>query len=139
MVVVQTPPSFGCTDEHESNLRELLDTVDRGGLTVAWEPRGDWPDHPDRVAAVCDDLDLVCVVDVMRDDPVADHDVAYTRLHGMNEDPYDYAYDYTDAELDELAGELECLAGDHERVYCLFNNDEMDANATALAERLRAG
>lgn len=136
VVVVQTPPSFDCTDEHETNLRELFGTVDRGGLTVAWEPRGDWPDHPDRVADLCDDLDLIHVVDVMRAGPVSDGEAAYTRLHGLNDDPYDYDYDYTAAELEQLVDRIEALAVDHERVYCLFNNYEMDANATALVDAL---
>lgn len=136
VVVVQTPPSFDCTDGHEANLREFFGTAERGDFTIAWEPRGDWSANPDRVAAIGDDLDLVHVVDVMRDEPVVDHAVAYTRLHGLNDDPYDYDYDYTDAELDALAGTLGALADEHDRVYCLFNNYEMVANARALAKSL---
>lgn len=134
VVVVQTPPSFDCTEEHERNLRNLLGEVDRGGLTVAWEPRGDWPDHPERVEALCADLDLVHVVDLVRDDPLTGGPV-YTRLHGLNEDPYDYEYDYSPAELDELAAELRRY-DDRERVYCMFNNETMYANARALRDRL---
>lgn len=135
VVVVQTPPSFDCTDEHADNLRRLLGTVERDGFDVAWEPRGDWPDHPDRVAALCDELDLIHVVDVMRDEPRSDHAVAYARLHGLNDDPYDYAYEYEEAELEALADRLDELADGHRRVYCLFNNYEMYPNARSLRSR----
>lgn len=138
VVLVQTPPSFDATETNETNLRAVLETVDRDGLTVAWEPRGDWSDHPDRVAALCDELDLVHVVDVIRNEPLSDHAVAYTRLHGLNEDPYDYEYEYSESELDDLAGRLHSFAEAHERVYCLFNNYEMFSDARALRSRLMA-
>lgn len=136
VVVVQTPPSFECTDSHESNLRTLLGDVDREGFAVAWEPRGDWLDRPERVERVCEDLDLIHVADPMREAPLADHDVRYARLHGRNEDRYDYDYDYSDRELDELADALGNAARRHDRVFCLFNNYEMDANARDLLDRL---
>lgn len=135
VVVVQTPPSFGCTDEHAANLRQLLGTIDRDGFDVAWEPRGDWPDHPDRVETLCDALDLIHVVDLMRDEPRSDHAVGYTRLHGLNDDPYDYDYDYAETELDELADRLGDLADSRRRVYGLFNNYEMYPNARSLRSR----
>lgn len=137
VVVLQTPPSFECTDEHEANMRELLTSIDRGDLALAWEPRGDWPDSPDRIRQLCADLDLIHVVDLMRTEPVADHSVAYTRLHGLNEDPYDYDYDYSEAELEDLAGKLHEFARSRERVYCMFNNFEMYDNARELRGRLR--
>lgn len=136
VVVVQTPPSFDCTDAHEANLRALFDDVDRGDLAVAWEPRGDWSDHPDRVRDICADLGLLHVVDLMRRDPVLEQSALYTRLHGLNDDRYDYEYDYTDEELDDLAATLEDRAADRDRVYCMFNNYEMYPNARALQRRL---
>lgn len=138
-VLVQTPPSFDASDEHAANMRELLGEVDREGAAVAWEPRGDWDDHPGRVADLCRDLELVHVVDVMRREPLDETDLVYTRLHGLNEERYEYNYDYSDDELAALADELEELADDHEAVYCLFNNVEMYANATALQGLFTAG
>lgn len=134
--LLQTSAGFDATDDHESNLRTFATEIDRGDLTLAWEPRGDWKDQPDRVREICGDLDLVHAVDLLRDDPVSSHDVAYTRLHGLNEDPYDYAYDYSTEELERLAGKLTDLAADHDPVYCLFNNDAMFDNARELAEIL---
>lgn len=90
----------------------------------------------DHVGAVCDDLDLVHVVDVMRAEPQDDGDVVYTRLHGLNEDRYDYDYEYGDNELAELASTLRGYAATHGRVYCLFNNYEMYDDARALQARL---
>lgn len=136
VVLVQTPPSFDCSDAHAENLRGFVEAIDRGELELAWEPRGDWSDNPDRVGALCDELDLVHVTDLLREPPLATTEVAYTRLHGLNEDPYDYDYDYDEDELEELAERLDGLAGNHERVYCLFNNYEMYANAQSLTELL---
>lgn len=136
VVLIQTPPSFDYTDRHEADLREFFSTVERDGLAIAWEPRGDWPEHPDAVAAVCNDLDLIHVVDLMRSEPAADHSVVYTRLHGLNDDPYDYDYDYSDDELATLADTLETLAPGHEAVYCLFNNYAMYENARRLDQQL---
>jgi hypothetical protein len=56
-------------------MRARLSELERAGLTLAWEPCGDWPDHPDRVREVCRDLELVHVVDPIRTDPVHDQDV----------------------------------------------------------------
>ncbi len=137
VILLQTPPGFGATDEHEANLRELLgDGIDRSDYTVAWEPRGTWHDHPDRVRELCDDLGLVHVVDPLRDDPVSAHPTAYLRLHGRNEDRYDYAYDYSTADLRELRAAVADLLDDHEGVYVLFNNDAMVENARTFRELL---
>ncbi|WP_435145217.1 DUF72 domain-containing protein [Halobaculum sp. P14] len=132
VVLLQTPPSFGASADHEAAMREFLGDVDRGELTVAWEPRGDWHDQPGRVADVCDDLDLVHVVDPLRDDPVSSHPTAYLRLHGLNEDRYDYEYDYDRSELRELDDAVSDLRDDHETVYVLFNNDAMFENARSF-------
>lgn len=136
VVLLQTPPSFDASEDHEDDMRDLLSTIDRDGLVLAWEPRGEWLDRPERVASLCSDLDLVHVVDLLRREPRTDHDIAYLRLHGRNEDSDDYDYEYAAAELDRLAERLQGLAADHDRVYCLFNNSAMYRNATALGERL---
>lgn len=135
VVVVQTPPSFGPTDEHEADMRQLLGEIDRQGLTMAWEPRGDWLDSPEEVARLCDDLDLLHVVDRFRDEPTSDGPV-YTRLHGRNDDRFDYDYDYSDGELETLATWLREYADDGRACYCLFNNYEMFDNAQTLAREL---
>lgn len=135
VVVFQSPPSFGASGEHERNLREFFGRIDRGGLALAWEPRGSWMEEPARVESVCSDLGIVHVVDVLREEPLAG-DVVYTRLHGLNEDPYDYDYSYMDDELERLAGTLTELSEIHDGVYCLFNNYDMYRDASRLREEL---
>lgn len=139
VVLLQTPPSFGCSDEHEENLRAFADAVDREGIEIAWEPRGDWPDHPERVRSICADCGLIHATDPFRWEPVATTDVAYLRLHGRNEDRTDYDYTYDAEELADLADTLEDLASDHEQVYCLFNNYDMYENASDLVGILDEG
>ncbi|MFB6310798.1 MAG: DUF72 domain-containing protein [Salinirussus sp.] len=136
VVLIQTPPSFDCTDEHATTLRAFVEHIDRDGVELAWEPRGTWLEHPDRVEALCTELGLIHVTDLLRELPTATTEIAYTRLHGLNDDRYDYDYKYEERELDELADRLETLAADHQRTFCLFNNYAMDRDAAALSQRL---
>lgn len=138
LVLIQTPPSFGCTDEHERNLRSFFDRIDRGELAIAWEPRGDWPANRDRIEQLCTELDLIHAVDPMRADPTVREPYAYARLHGLNDDPTDYDYDYSRDELLDLVDRLQAFQTGSDRVYCLFNNYEMYDNATALKDLLAA-
>ncbi|MFC7165608.1 DUF72 domain-containing protein [Halospeciosus flavus] len=136
-VLLQTPAGFDCTDEHAENLREFVDGIDRGGRTLAWEPRGDWKANLDSVEALCTELDLIHVTDLSRRFPsTTDADVAYVRFHGLNEDPYDYDYDYSDEELDEIADRMGTLGDEYETVYAMFNNYEKVDNARSLREKL---
>src|SRR6185369_1392197 len=81
------PASFVPSDENLDNLRDFFVRVAAGtDLQYLWEPRGAWPDE--LVRAVCDDLDLVHVVD-----PFAARTVTpnrpYYRLHGRRGLPYE--------------------------------------------------
>lgn len=134
--LIQTPGSFDCTEENEENIRELFSMIDRGDINIAWEPRGDWKDKEGRVKEICDDLALIHVTDLMRREPVSEHDISYVRLHGLNEKEYDYDYDYSEDELQELVERLRVLKRDHEKVFCMFNNYEMYENAGRLLELL---
>lgn len=136
--VLQTPGNFKCTPENEDNMRRFFAEVQRGKLLVGWEPRGDWHEYPDKIKAICNDLDLIHVVDIMRRKPLVDKPVAYIRLHGLNPKEYDYNYDYSEKELQELAERLRHTAKDHDRVYCMFNNFQMYANALRIMEILEA-
>lgn len=134
--VLQTSAGFDCSEKNEENMRQLLNTIQRDGIELAWEPRGDWKENSEKVEQICNDLNLIHVVDIMREEPVSDHEIAYTRLHGLNEDEYDYDYNYSDSELQELAQKLQNLAKNHKKVYCMFNNYEMFKNAQKLKQKL---
>ncbi|MFB6113925.1 MAG: DUF72 domain-containing protein [Halodesulfurarchaeum sp.] len=135
LILLQTPPSFGPAAENVSNMREFFSRIDRSGIDVAWEPRGEWHDDRTLVEDVCSELDLIHVVDPLRDDPVSDKSVSYLRLHGLNDDRYDYDYRYSSSELDRLADRIRELVAEYDTVYCLFNNYHMYDNATSLIER----
>jgi uncharacterized protein YecE (DUF72 family) len=134
--VFQCPASFNCSAKNEENIRRFFEKIDRGGLEPAWEPRGDWNEHPEKIEAICKDLGLIHIVDLMRREPLCDHSIAYTRLHGLNRKEYDYRYDYSDSELEQLAEKLAGLAKQRSTVYCMFNNDTMFANAQTLMKLL---
>ena len=134
--LIQTPGSFDCNEKNEKNLRKFVQKIDRNHLNIAWEPRGDWKDNPKRVEKICDDLNLIHVVDILRREPISSHNIAYIRLHGLNPNEYNYDYDYSDEELQQLTEKLENLSNEHDKIYCMFNNYEMFENAKRLEEIL---
>lgn len=132
IVVFQTPKSFDCTDEHKENLYAFFKKINRDDLNIAWEPRGDWNDHQSEIKKICNDLNIIHIVDIMRRKPVSNHEICYIRLHGLNENEYNYNYEYSDQEIQKLAEKLKELDKTHEETYCLFNNFEMYKNADQL-------
>jgi uncharacterized protein YecE (DUF72 family) len=135
--LIQCPPNFKCTPENIANMRKFLGEIDRGKVELAWEPRGDWKEHPDEVKELCDELDLIHVVDLMRREPLSEHPIAYIRLHGLNPREYDYSYKYSTAELELLAKKAKALSKKHQEVYLLFNNFFMYDNAVELMNILK--
>jgi uncharacterized protein YecE (DUF72 family) len=134
--VLQTPASFRCTKEHERNMREFLNRIDRGRIRLAWEPRGEWNIYPAKIRQICNNLGLIHIVDLMRREPLSDHPAAYIRLHGLNPKEYDYNYAYSATELRQLANKLKQLSEGYEVLYCMFNNDAMYADAKKLLKML---
>lgn len=135
--VVQMPPGFTATDENVGNMEAFFGSISRKGLEIAWEPRHKtWFDNPKLVKQICDRLDLIHVVDILKRDPVSDHEIAYTRLHGLGRE-INYRYKYTDADLASLKEKVLGLvdAGKSE-VYVMFNNVYMKDDAYRFAEML---
>ena len=127
IVVFQCPASFAPSDEHKDNMRFFFGEIERGDLTFAWEPRGEWGDE--EIKELCRQLDLVHCVDPFQRRPVYG-DFAYFRLHGIG----GYRYRYTDEDLTRL---LEwCRQFD--RVYCFFNNVSMWESALRFRQLLPA-
>lgn len=118
LIVFQCPPRFTPTAEHVENLRKFFGPADRAGFVMAWEPRGDWPG--DLVRGLCRELDLVHVVDPLKQAP-QNEGLRYFRLHGVT----GYRYLYTDQDLRTLAGH--CTG--ESPTYVLFNNLFMGEDA----------
>jgi uncharacterized protein YecE (DUF72 family) len=123
VVVFQCPARFTQTEEHVADMEAFFGRIDRGGLTLAWEPRGKW--HPALVRALCERLGLVHCVDPFEN--LCQHgEVAYFRLHGIG----GYRYRYSDEELvrlRQMCGEE--LAAGRTAVYVMFNNVSMRDDA----------
>jgi uncharacterized protein YecE (DUF72 family) len=136
IIVVQMPPSFSCTDDNVRNVRNFFNSVDRKGVDVAWEPRGDWLEKPEEVKKIVDELELIHVVDVLWDKPQSVHPISYIRLHGLGK-RYNYRYVYTDKDLHALLEETRRLMREKLEVYVLFNNIAMWDSASSFKEMLK--
>ena len=136
--VIQTPASFGYNEENFSNVEEFLSTVERGGVSIGWEPRGTWRDHLDAVRKLCERLDLIHVVDPFRCKPVSEHQLAYFRLHGIGGKEANYRYKYSEKDLLRLRGLVEKIVKEKRSVYVLFNNIYMAEDAARFVDVLRS-
>ena len=114
VVVFQCPARFTPTQENIANMRAFFGGIERGGLTLAWEPRGRWEDYT--IASLCEELNLIHCVDPFQRLPVTGG-TAYFRLHGKT----GYYYRYTVEDLAWLAE----LCSRYDEVYVLFNNVSM--------------
>lgn len=126
VVVFQCPARFTPTQEHIANMRTFFSRIERGGLTLAWEPRGPWDDE--LIAALCEELDLIHCVDPFQRLPVT-QGTAYLRLHGKT----GYYYRYTCEDLAWLAE----ICARYEKVYVLFNNVSMWESALEFKKLLQ--
>ncbi|MCX7751038.1 MAG: DUF72 domain-containing protein [Candidatus Bipolaricaulota bacterium] len=126
ILLFQSPGSFGPTAENEEALRRFVGDVDREGVLLAWEPRGEWLGQPERIRLLCEELGLLHVTDPFVSLPVPSDPLVYLRLHGSPPGDRMYAYAYTDEDLAWLRGQLVPLQGE---VYVLFNNLSMVPDA----------
>lgn len=136
IILVQTPGKFGYSSENEELARRFFREASAEGLRIAWEPRGDWLEHPDAVQGICRDTGIIHATDVLRRLPLSQGDLAYCRLHGLNEKEFNYRYTYSKEELQRLADTLRRLEEEHGEVLCLLNNEGMYENADTLKELL---
>lgn len=125
VIVFQCPARFTPTPTHVENLRKFFSTIDRTGFKAAWEPRGDWP--PDLTRGLCADLDLVHVVDPLKQLPQSEG-LRYFRLHGVT----GYRYLHTDQDLQTVVEQCDMEAP----TYVLFNNLFMGEDALRLQKLL---
>lgn len=78
-ILFQCPASFTQTSENIANLEKFISSLERRGLDLCWEPRGEW--SSDVVRSICDELRLRHVVDPFVDKTTTPKR-AYFRLHG---------------------------------------------------------
>jgi uncharacterized protein YecE (DUF72 family) len=125
IIVFQCPPGFAPSAEHKKNMRRFFSSIRRDGFIFAWEPRGAW--KPDEIRHLCQELDLVPVVDPFKDDPQYGN-IRYIRLHGRG----GYRYKYTDEDL----AALKRLTENGKETYVMFNNVFMYDDALAFEKML---
>ncbi len=102
-LLFQCPASFRPDPQNVERLRHFILHVARPecppGLRLAWEPRGGaWTQHADLAMELCQELELVYVVDPFVD-KIATAGPTYLRLHGVSGP----RHVYTDDELRRLA------------------------------------
>ncbi|HEV7920957.1 MAG TPA: DUF72 domain-containing protein [Thermoanaerobaculia bacterium] len=126
-ILFQCPASFRPTDGHVANMRRFFAAIERPkGVTLMWEPRGEWPDE--LVRGLCQELDLIHAVDPFVG-PSLTPRLTYWRLHGNT----GARHVYTDAELRQLIAWLPS-AGE---AYVMFNNMPRIADAARFQEMMR--
>jgi uncharacterized protein YecE (DUF72 family) len=124
VIVFQCPKSFLPTRENIRNLTAFFQQIDRGGCTLAWEPRGDDWSRP-LIRDLCAENKLVHCVDPFQSTPVYGASL-YWRLHGKS----GYRYRYTDEDLTLLQTKLQAHAQLPGPNYVLFNNISSREDAT---------
>ena len=136
--LIQCPASFVANEQNVRNMRQFFSKIDREGLTLTWEPRGEsWSDE--KVKQLCEELDLTHCVDPFAKNPVltTSTKIAYFRLHGSPPGRAWYRYEYTDQDLRWLAEKAMNLEAKGLAVYCLFNNISMGKDAKRLTHLIK--
>jgi len=138
LLVVQLPPSFGCSDENYSNMRDFFMSIEDPRIWVGLELRGTWRECGDRLRSLIDEFDfLVHVTDPFRWMPVVFKEVTYFRLHGRGEREVNYKYRYTDEDLAELRRVIEDVGEKGSRMaFFMFNNIYMGEDASRFRSML---
>ncbi len=126
LVLFQCPPSFRPTRENVANLRRFFERAKRGRFYMGWEPRGEW--DREQVASLCQELDLIPVLDPLKSEPIAVGKIRYFRLHGTTGP----RHRFTNEELNRLRK----ICAGRTPTYCLFNNVAMTDDAQRFMKLL---
>lgn len=137
VVVVQTPPSFGYSEENYRNALEFFSAAEQKDFVIGWEPRGSWLENLDKVAELLSRFSrVVHVVDPFRAAPAVARSTVYFRLHGIGPGEVNYKYKYTEKDFEKLSK----IIAEHEKekreIYVMFNNVYMANDARMLQEYL---
>jgi uncharacterized protein YecE (DUF72 family) len=123
LVLFQSPSSFTPVELNLEQMRSFFHEIDREGLRLLWEPCGDWPEH--LIKSLCDELDLIHVVDPMTFATVTP-EFNYVRWHG--------GPDHTGSHSDAQLRCLKELIGADRPAYVMFNSANMLDDATRFCE-----
>ncbi len=139
VVVVQTPPSFGYTEENYRNALEFFASASTQSFLIGWEPRGTWQQNRDKIADIVSRFrNVIHVVDPFKNLPVVDKETTYFRLHGIGEGEVNYRYKYTDQDLKNLLNIVRRSLERSKEVFVLFNNVYMAQDAQAFKALAKA-
>lgn len=123
LILLQTPPSFGPSQENKEDLDSFFSQIDRGNFKLVWEPRGDWEQNKGKIKDFCAEHDLIHCCDPFKLLPARETEISYLRLHGKppGDEMYKYTFKKKDLKkLEKLLGKIEA-----EKKYLLFNNYNM--------------
>jgi len=133
--VIQCLPQFEFTVENVRNMKKFFRHMDRKGLILALEPRGNWHDKPKEIKQLCREWELVHCVDLLREDPADINSTGYFRLHSLGPRELNYSYRYAKRDLSLLAKKLSSLArSGMKEAYVMFNNISMLNDAKKFLE-----
>ncbi len=133
VIVVQTPPSFGYNDENYERALKFFKWAKESWDLIAWEPRGSWREHKERVREIVEKTGIIHAVDPFRWWPPEGGKIAYLRLHGKGKGEVNYRYKYTDEDLRELKEMIDKM---DKEVHVMFNNVYMLQDAIRFKEML---
>jgi uncharacterized protein YecE (DUF72 family) len=125
LVLFQCPASFRPTRKNVDSLRKFFERAKRGRFLMGWEPRGPW--DAELVGKLCDELDLVHVVDPFQTMPAGSARFRYFRLHGIGGHGHRFS-------VEELHRLRQMCVAHRTTVYCLFNNAIMTTDAERFAQ-----
>ncbi len=139
VIIIQTPPSFGYSEENYRNAIEFFSVASSSSFVIGWEPRGTWLQNLDKVADVVSRFkNVIHVVDPFKTMPAVYKEVSYFRLHGIGEGEVNYRYKYTDEDLQKLLSIVREVLTRSREVYVMFNNVYMAQDAQRFKELAKA-
>ncbi|MGC9010091.1 MAG: DUF72 domain-containing protein [Sulfolobales archaeon] len=139
IVVFQTPPSFGYSEENYRVVRDFFSIINRDDLMLAWEPRGSWNqgNNKNKLCRLLEESKIIHAVDIFRNTPCEETgDILYIRLHGIGGSEVNYRYKYTDDDLKRLKEII--MRYNYREVYVLFNNVYMFDDAVRFRSLLKS-
>lgn len=135
VLLLQSPAKFKPKSENIARMDDFFQSIERKGIIIAWESRGEWRNRRQLVEDVCKRHELVDCVDPLRDEPLylGRKRVAYFRLHGFGRPMYNYRF----SKKELLQVREKVMSINAKRVYLLFNNFFMYEQAMMFRKMIK--